>query len=78
MTAKGIMYSEHYTSPSSKRPNRGSGETGVTETCREARKDRGYVQGMLRADKWHRGYVSGTERDGDGEVQGMTGVERGF
>ena len=50
----------------------------MTETCREARKDRGYVQGMLGADKWHRGYVSGTERDGDGEVQGMTWVERGF
>ena len=40
------------------------GETGVTETCREAREDRGYVQGMLGADKWHRRYVSGTERDG--------------
>ena len=32
---------------------------------------------MTGADKWHRGYVQGTARDG-GEVQGMTGVERGF
>ena len=33
--------------------------------------------GMIGADKWHRGYVQGTARDG-GEVQGMTGMERGF
>ena len=32
---------------------------------------------MIGADKWHRGYVQGMARDG-GEVQGMTGVERGF
>ena len=32
---------------------------------------------MLGADKWHRGYVQGTAK-GEGEVQGMTGVERGF
>ena len=53
------------------------GEKGVTETCREAREDRGYVQGMLGADKWHRGYVQGTAK-GEGEVQGMAGMERGF
>ena len=29
---------------------------------------------MIGAEKWHRGYVQGTARDG-GEVQGMTGVE---
>ena len=32
---------------------------------------------MIGAEKWDRGYVQGTARDG-GEVQGMTGVERGF
>ena len=32
---------------------------------------------MIGAEKWHRGYVQGVARDG-GEVQGMTGVERGF
>ena len=44
---------------------------------REAREDRGHVQGMIGAEKWHRGYVQGVARDG-GEVQGMTGMERGF
>ena len=34
-------------------------------------------RGMTGADEWHRGYVQRTARDG-GEVQGMTGVERGF
>ena len=30
---------------------------------REAREDRGYVQGMIGAEKWHRGYVQGVARD---------------
>ena len=32
---------------------------------------------MLGAEKWHRGYIQGTAK-GEGEVQEMTGVERGF
>ena len=32
---------------------------------------------MTGADEWHRGYVQGRARDG-GEVQGMTGMERGL
>ena len=32
---------------------------------------------MVGAEKWHRGYVQGTARDG-GELQGMTGVEGEF
>ena len=32
---------------------------------------------MIGAEKWHKGYVQGVARDG-GEVQGMTGMERGF
>ena len=32
---------------------------------------------MIGAEKWHRGYVQGTARDGV-EVQGMTGIQGGF
>ena len=45
---------------------------------REAREDRGLVQGMIGAEKWHKGYVQGVARDGGIEVQGMTGMERDF
>ena len=36
-----------------------------------------YIGCLIGADKWHRGYVQGTAK-GEEEVQGMTGVERGF
>ena len=51
------------------------GRLGVTVGV--AREDRGYVHWMLGADKWHRGYIQGTAK-GEGEVRGMTGVEKGL
>ena len=44
---------------------------------REAREDRGHVQGMIGAEKWHRGYVQGVARDRR-DVQGMMGMEGDF